>query len=76
MPGADTILAGVAGRGLWANSSGSTWSHLGEGAGSATITNRPSWIVYDPLSPGVFWESGIYDGGGIYQTFDKGNTFQ
>jgi len=75
VPGSDTIIAGVAIRGLWANNSGSTWSHLGAGAGSDTITNRPSSIVYDPANSAVFWESGIYDTGGVYKTADSGNTF-
>ena len=74
--GSATIIAGVALRGLWANNSGSTWTHLGAGAGSDTITNRPSWIVYDPANPGVFWESGIYNGGGVYKTTDNGTTFR
>src|SRR4029079_8015651 len=76
VPGSDTIIAGVALKGLWANSSGNTWSHLGSGAGSDTITNRPSWITYDPLHPGVFWESGIYNGRGVFKTTDGGSTFR
>ena len=75
VPGSGTIIAGVALKGLWANSSGSTWSHLGSGAGSDTITNRPTWIAHDPTSPGTFWESGIYNGGGVYRTTDHGRTF-
>jgi photosystem II stability/assembly factor-like uncharacterized protein len=75
VPGSDMVMAGVALDGLWANGSGSTWSQLGIGAGSDTITNRPSWIVYDPVNPGVFWESGIYNGGGVYKTTDNGNSF-
>jgi photosystem II stability/assembly factor-like uncharacterized protein len=75
VPGSGTVIAGVALDGLWANSGGSTWSQLGTGAGSAVITNRPSWIVYDPAHPGTFWESGIYNGGGVYETTDGGNTF-
>jgi photosystem II stability/assembly factor-like uncharacterized protein len=75
VPGSDSVIAGVALKGLWANSSGTTWSPLGSGAGSDTITNRPSWITYDPLNSGVFWESGIYNGGGVYKTTDNGSTF-
>lgn len=75
VPVSNTIIAGVALEGLWANNSGSTWSHLGAGSGSDTITNRPSWIVYDPANPVLFWESGIYSGGGVYRTTDNGNTF-
>jgi hypothetical protein len=76
MPGSGAVIAGVAAKGLWANSTGTTWSHLGSGAGSDTITNRPSWIVYDPVNPGVFWESGIYHSdSGINKTTDNGVTF-
>jgi photosystem II stability/assembly factor-like uncharacterized protein len=74
-PGSATIIAGVALDGLWASNGGSTWSPLGSGAGSDPITNRPSWITYDPVNPGVFWESGIYNGGGVYRTSDNGSTF-
>ena len=78
VPGNDTVIAGVALKGLWANSAGTgtAWAHLGSGAGSDAITNRPSWIVYDPVQVGVFWESGIYNGGGVYKTIDNGATFQ
>jgi photosystem II stability/assembly factor-like uncharacterized protein len=76
VPGSDTILAGVALRGLWANGDGKTWSRLGEGEGSDQIINRPSWIVYDPQDPMVFWESGTYNSGGVYKTIDGGQTFR
>jgi hypothetical protein len=74
VPRSDAIIAGVAQKGLWTNTTGTTWSHLGSGAGSDTIENRPSWIVYDPVNPEVFWESGIY-GLGVYKTTDNGITF-
>lgn len=76
-PGDDDIVyAGVAQRGLWATrDGGATWTALGDGAGSQTITNRTSAIVYDPTDPDVFWESGIYNGGGVYKTVDGGGTF-
>jgi hypothetical protein len=76
VPSTGAIIAGVAQKGLWVNNGGSTWTHLGDGAGSDVITNRPSWIVYDPVQPNTFWESGIYNGGGIYKTTDGGNTFK
>jgi hypothetical protein len=76
VPGTDSIIAGVAQKGLWINSGATTWTQLGTGAGSDVITNRPSWIVYDPAHPGTFWESGIYNGGGIYRTTNAGSTFQ
>jgi photosystem II stability/assembly factor-like uncharacterized protein len=76
VPSTGAVIAGVAQRGLWISNSGSTWTHLGDGAGSDVITNRPSWIVHDPAHPGTFWESGIYNGGGVYKTTDGGNTFK
>ena len=75
-PCTDEIIAGVALAGLFmTNDGGASWNPLGTGAGSAMITNRPSSIVYDPEHPAVFWESGIYNGGGVYRTDDGGLTF-
>jgi photosystem II stability/assembly factor-like uncharacterized protein len=75
VPGSAAVIAGVALKGLWASSAGTTWTQMGTGSGSDTITNRPSWIVYDPLNPSTFWESGIYNGGGVYKTTNGGSTF-
>jgi hypothetical protein len=76
-PTSDMVIAGVAHAGLWAASNGaSTWSKLGQGPGSASITNKPSSIVYDPDHPATFWESGIYFGNGVYRTDDNGATFK
>lgn len=77
MPGQDRIIAGVARRGLWQSSDGgSTWTALGQGAGSNVIVNRPSHIEYDPTTPEIFWESGIYNSSGLYRTDDGGKTFR
>src|ERR1043165_9999036 len=60
VPGQDRIIAGIAKRGLWQTTDGgSTWTALGQGAGSDTVVNRPSRILYDPARSEVFWESGI-----------------
>src|SRR5262249_37303729 len=76
-PREDLIIAGVAQQGLWASSDGgSSWHHLGTGAGSATITNRPSAIIYDPADPNKFWESGIYNGTGVFRTDNDGSVFK
>jgi photosystem II stability/assembly factor-like uncharacterized protein len=76
-PDRDTVIASVAQHGLWSSSGTSTtWSALGQGPGSAVITNRASAIVYDPQHPNTFWESGIYNGGGVYRTDDNGATFK
>lgn len=77
VPGQDKIIAGIARKGLWATSDGgATWLPLGQGAGSDVIVNRPSWIAYDPTNPNIFWESGIYNGSGVFQTTNGGQTFQ
>ncbi|MGA2864478.1 MAG: hypothetical protein ABSF95_08310 [Verrucomicrobiota bacterium] len=76
VPGKDEIIAGIAQKGLWATSDGGmNWTPLGQGGGSDLIVNRPSWIVYDPANSDVFWESGIYNSFGVYQTTDGGQTF-
>ncbi len=76
-PCSNRVIAGVALKGLWETvDGGKTWTELGQGAGSATITNRISAIVYDPQDPKTFWESGIYNGPGVYKTTDSGTTFE
>jgi photosystem II stability/assembly factor-like uncharacterized protein len=75
-PDEDLLLAGVALKGVWGSTNGGTsWTQMGSGAGSATITNRPSAIVFDPTTSRRFWEAGIYNGGGVYVTNDDGVTF-
>jgi photosystem II stability/assembly factor-like uncharacterized protein len=32
--------------------------------------------VYDPENPNTYWESGIYNDGGVFRTDDGGATFQ
>jgi hypothetical protein len=76
-PDEDLLIAGVAQKGLWASSDGGkTWHALGTGGGSDSIVNRLSWIAYDPTDKQRFWESGIYNSGGVYQTTDDGTTFK
>jgi photosystem II stability/assembly factor-like uncharacterized protein len=76
-PDRDMLITSIAQRGLFAEADGAeTWSPLGQGAGSATITNRGTMVVYDPTHPATFWESGIYNGGGVYRTDDNGTTFK
>jgi hypothetical protein len=77
VPGQDKIIAGIAKQGLWQTSNGgATWTQLGQGAGSDPIINRPSRIVYDPVNPAIFWESGIYNSFGVYRTGDGGEVFR
>ena len=77
VPGQDKIIAGIAQRGLWQTTDGgTTWTPLGQGAGSDAIVNRPSRILYDPANADVFWESGIYNRSGVYHTTNGGQTFR
>ncbi len=74
-PDEDMLIAGVAQQGLWSSKNGGgSWTRLGAATGSATITNRTSEILYDPDHPQTFWESGIYNSGGVYRTTDDGAT--
>jgi photosystem II stability/assembly factor-like uncharacterized protein len=76
VPDSKAVIAGVAARGLWVNTSGTTWSRLSDVEESDRITNRPSWVVYDPANPAIYWESGTYNGPGIYKTTNGGKTFE
>lgn len=70
----DLLVVGVAQKGLFGSTDGgATWRPLG--AKGAMITNRISYVAYDPAAPTTFWESGIYNGGGVYKTTDSGATF-
>lgn len=75
-PTGDLLIVSIAQHGLFSKtSSGSEWERMGQGEGSAQIVNRGSVIQYDPDDPNVFWESGIYNAGGVYRTDDGGQTF-
>src|SRR5437868_3396524 len=77
VPGSNTVIAGVADKGLWAtNDNGGSWTLLGTGAPSTSVANRPNWLSFDPNGPSTYWEAGIYEGNGVYKTTDNGNTFQ
>jgi hypothetical protein len=75
-PDEDMLIAGVALRGLWSSTdNGTSWHALGTGAGSASITNRPVRLVFDPMSPKTYYEAGLYNDKGVYLTQDDGLTF-
>jgi photosystem II stability/assembly factor-like uncharacterized protein len=77
LPDRDLVVASVAQQGLWSIAPGSdTWTRLGQGPGSAKITNRMSALITDPSAPNTWWESGLYNAGGIYRTDDAGVTFR
>ena len=70
------LITSVAKQGLWSSSDGgASWKQLWPAAGKDQITNRGSSIVFDPQHPDTFWESGIYNGPGVYRTTDDGATF-
>lgn len=74
-PWSTRVMAGVAAVGLYAKeNSGASWTKLGAGAGSATLSHRPNSIVYDAANPDRFWETGIY-GPGVFVTSNRGSTF-
>jgi photosystem II stability/assembly factor-like uncharacterized protein len=76
VPCSTRVIAGVAKEGLWASDDGgASWARLGQGAGSASIVNRPSAVIYDPLDPARLWVSGIYNGNGVHRSDDGGETF-
>ncbi len=75
-PDADTLIAGIAQKGLWASEDGgATWQALGAEPGADVITNRTTSIVYDPIDAARFWQTGIYSGGGLYETTNDGDGF-
>jgi photosystem II stability/assembly factor-like uncharacterized protein len=75
-PRTDMVITSVAKQGLWASTDGgASWKQLWSTAGKDQITNRGSSIVFDPAHPDTFWESGIYNGNGVYRTTDNGVTF-
>jgi photosystem II stability/assembly factor-like uncharacterized protein len=76
-PDEDLVLVGVARQGVWGSrDGGESWQRMGTGEGSADIINRPSAFVFDPEDTNRFWESGIYNGPGVYVTRDLGDTFE
>jgi hypothetical protein len=76
-PNEDLMIAGIARRGLWGSRDGGmSWHQLGSGGGSDTVINRTGSIIYDPVRPEVFWESGIYNSNGVYRTDDDGSVFR
>jgi len=76
-PDEDLLIAGIAEAGLWSSTNGgATWSPMGGGADASTpIVNRTSSIVYDPTNTSRYWESGLYNSNGVYETNDDGGSF-
>ncbi|MDB4989422.1 MAG: glycosyl hydrolase repeat-containing protein [Myxococcaceae bacterium] len=75
-PGTDQLIAGIALKGLWSSKNGGqSWVAIGNGPGSAAFTNRPTCLVFDPSDATRYWETGIYNSGGVYKTIDDGKTF-
>jgi photosystem II stability/assembly factor-like uncharacterized protein len=75
VPNTNMVIAGVAGDGLWATTDkGVTWNKLGGSSGNA-IKNRPTQMIFDPVSQGTWWECGIYTAPGVFKTTDGGATW-
>jgi len=75
-PDEDLLIAGVARLGLWGSrDGGGSWQPMTADAGAGNIINRPSSLVFDPQNSMKFWESGIYNGQGVFVTADDGATF-
>jgi|SRR5580658_4320212 BNR/Asp-box repeat protein len=75
-PSYDMLITSVAQHGLWASTDGgASWKQLWPTAGANQITNRGTSILFDPDHAETFWESGIYNGPGVYETADNGATF-
>jgi photosystem II stability/assembly factor-like uncharacterized protein len=69
------LVAGVVGLGLWGSKDGGgRWEGLGQTGASDIISHWVMSVVFDPEDPNVFWETGIYAGGGVYVTTDGGVT--
>lgn len=76
-PDQDMLIASISQQGYWASTDGATtWFRLGTGAGSPTIGHKGTSIVYDPVAPTTFWESGIFGELRSYKTTDNGRTFR
>ncbi len=75
VPGSDEIIAGISESGLWSTTDGGkSWKKLGD-KDAVQIQNRPYQIVFDPKDSKIFWESGNYNGPGLFKTVDAGQTF-
>jgi hypothetical protein len=75
-PDQDMLVVSLWKQGIWASTDGAaTFMKLGAGAGSASVTHGPVAILFDPMDPKVFWESGMY-GPGVYKSADDGATIQ
>ncbi len=73
-PGEDSLIANVYSQGLWSSADGGeSWQPLGTAVGSDQIKHGTSSILFDPLDPNHFWESGIY-GPAVYRTTDGGES--
>ena len=78
-PDHDAVTVSVAQQGLWTSADGAAdrWTKLGQGPPirrRSPTAARPSCTT--PFGPDTFWESGIYNGGGVYRTDDNGATFR
>jgi hypothetical protein len=75
-PDEDMLITGIGSNGLYASTDGgATWQALGTGKDSTPVHNRITRIIFDPDHADVFYESGVYNGTGVFRTDDDGKTF-
>jgi hypothetical protein len=70
----DLVFVGLAGHGLW-SFAGSDWRMLNRGAGAEMLDGNATKAVFAPDDPQHFWVTTIYGARGVYETFDRGDTF-
>jgi hypothetical protein len=75
-PWKDLLIVGVNRQGLYSSTDGGdTFTKLG-----AQIKNAATYVLFDPIHPNVFWESGIYGWKdpwteGVFYTTNDGTSF-
>lgn len=73
-PDEDLLIAGISLNGLWSSvDGGDSWSQLGD---SEAVSNRITTLLFDPDDGAHFWETGAYNGAGIFETTDDGQHFE
>jgi photosystem II stability/assembly factor-like uncharacterized protein len=75
-PKENRLLVGVAGNSIYASADGAgSWSALGTGTGSESLTVRVTQFLFDPAHDDTFYVATIYSGQGLLKTTDRGKTF-
>jgi photosystem II stability/assembly factor-like uncharacterized protein len=76
-PDFDSVLVGVATKGIWASWNGSDdWFQMGQTEGGEPFPGRATSFVFDPANRDRFWITQIYGGTGVFRTVDSGASYQ